>query len=129
LQGQQSTVTILNGIPVASVFASQVHSVILKHTNTRSVPQTFSVTPRTRSFHLKYRKMKANQLPLLLNNATTGHKLQGTGVEELFVHSWSNVADWVYGMLSRVKTMTALYARTLLDTRHRYIKIFPETVL
>jgi PIF1-like helicase len=116
LHGQQTTVTMLNGIPVASVFASQVHSVILRHTNTRSLPQTFSVTPRAHSFQLKYRKMKATQLPLLLNNATTGHKLQGAGVDKLFVHNWSNVTNWVYVMLSRVTTMTGLYARKLLDT-------------
>jgi PIF1-like helicase len=115
-QGEQSTITILNGIPVASVFASQVHSVLLQHTNTRTVPQTFTVTPRTHSFQLKFRKMKAKQLPLLLNNATTGHKLQGVGVEELFVHNWSNVTNWSYVMLSRVKTMAGLYARNLLDT-------------
>ena len=55
--------------------------------------------------------MKAKQLPLLINNATTGHKLQGSGVDTLFVHSWSNVTNWVYVMLSRVKTHKGLFCR------------------
>jgi hypothetical protein len=29
--------------------------------------------------------MKATQLPRLVNNATTGHKLQGSSVDSLFV--------------------------------------------
>jgi len=55
--------------------------------------------------------MKASQIPTVINNATTGHKLQGSGVETLFVHSWSYVTNWVYVMLSRVKTRNGLFAR------------------
>jgi hypothetical protein len=33
---------------------------------------------------LEWVSMKSVQLPVLINNATTGHKLQGSGVEELF---------------------------------------------
>jgi hypothetical protein len=46
-----------------------------------------------------------------VNNATTGHKLQGCGVDNLFVHSWSYVTNWVYVMLSRVKTLDGLFLR------------------
>ena len=59
--------------------------------------------------------MKATQLPLLINNATTGHKLQGTGVDALFVHNWSYVTNWVYVMLSRVQTHAGLFARQKLS--------------
>ena len=31
--------------------------------------------------------MKATQFQIIVNNATTGHKLQGSGVENLFVHN------------------------------------------
>jgi hypothetical protein len=31
-------------------------------------------------------EMKIWQLPAVRNNATTGHKLQGRGVDQLFVH-------------------------------------------
>ena len=37
--------------------------------------------------------MKATQLPIIVNNATTGHKLQGSGVDTLFVHNWSYVTN------------------------------------
>jgi hypothetical protein len=55
--------------------------------------------------------MKGTQLLLLINNATTGHKLQGSGVDSLFVHNWSYVQNWVYIMLSRVKTRAGLFCR------------------
>ena len=48
--------------------------------------------------------MQATQVPILINNATTGHKLQGSSVDSLFVHNWSYVTIWVYVMLSRVRT-------------------------
>lgn len=60
-------------------------------------------------------KMKATQIPLLVNNATTGHKLQGSGVDNLFVHNWSYVTNWPYVMLSRVRTRNGLYARRKLS--------------
>ena len=60
--------------------------------------------------------MKATQFPILQNDATTGHKLQGSGVENLFVHKWSNVTNWNYVMLSRVKNLSGLYARFHLPT-------------
>ena len=60
-------------------------------------------------------QMKAVQVPVLINNATTGHKLQGSGVDCLFVHSWSYVTNWVYVMLSRVKTRSGLFARQRLS--------------
>ena len=59
--------------------------------------------------------MRANQVPLLINNATTGHKLQGSGVDALFVHSWHYAMNWVYVILSRVKTMKGLYLRMKLS--------------
>ena len=60
-------------------------------------------------------QMKAYQLPVLINNATTGHKLQGSGVDSLFVHNWSYVQNWVYVMLSHVKTRAGLFCRKTLS--------------
>ena len=61
--------------------------------------------------------MQGKQLPILCNNATTGHKLQGATIETLFVHSWSNVRNWTYVVLSRVKTLKGLFLRRKLDKR------------
>ena len=59
--------------------------------------------------------MRVTQLPLLINNATTGHKLQGTGVNSLFVDGWSYVTNWVYMMLSCVRTHAGLFCRQQLS--------------
>ena len=121
-----ATVTLSNGIEVKGVLASDVDHVILKHTNERVRPRLFSLKPKSHRFIAKILRppslqskgderenlaMKANQLPLIINDATTGHKLQGSGVDNLFVHSWSYVTNWAYVMLSRVKTKGGLYMR------------------
>jgi hypothetical protein len=55
------------------------------------------------------------QLQVLVNNATTGHKLQRSGIDSLFVHNWSYVTNWPYVMLSRVKTRAGLFCRKKLS--------------
>ena len=95
---------ICGNIPIKAVYASQVLSLELLHTNQNIVPQTFLVKPKEWYFNaniLKPRalqvkdndhetlKLKATQLPVISNHATTGHKLQGASVDELFIHSWS----------------------------------------
>jgi hypothetical protein len=121
---------IANETPIPSIFASQIDHIQLQHINPRIDSPCFNIRPKTHTFKTKIQlqtttmteaklfeniEMKATQLPLLLNNATTGHKLQGSGVEQLFVHTWSYVTNWPYVMLSRVKTMQGLYARKLLS--------------
>jgi hypothetical protein len=83
-------------------------------------PQTFSFTanlplpfdlaaniPPTRKLSLK-----AIQLPVVSNTATTGHKLQGATIDDLFVHAWNySCTSWVYVVLSRVRTMKGLIFR------------------
>ena len=49
------------------------------------------------------------QLPLIANNATTGHKLQGQTKESLVVSCWSKRRNWNYVALSRVTTRNGLF--------------------
>jgi len=56
-------------------------------------------------------RMKATQVPLLVNNATTGHKLQGATIKRIFVHSWRYEKNWPYVVLSRVTTLSGLFLR------------------
>jgi hypothetical protein len=49
------------------------------------------------------------QLPVLVNNATTGHKLQGQTKKDLVVAVWSKRRNWNYVALSRVATRDGLY--------------------
>ena len=112
-----TTVELLNGLSVKGVLASDVDHILLKHSNDKVCPQKFSVQPLPQTFTTKILKptslqskgkerekftMQARQLPLISNDATTGHKLQGSGVENLFVHSWKYVTNWPYVMLSHV---------------------------
>ena len=58
--------------------------------------------------------MKAKHFLMIINHATIGHKLQGSGVDALFVHEWKYVTNWVYIILSRVRTLSGLYCRVKL---------------
>ena len=62
--------------------------------------------------------MKATQLPVIVNDATTGHKLQGSSVYNLFIHCWSSVRNWDYVMLSRVRTRNGLFLREPISKRN-----------
>ena len=119
-----------NDIPVRSVFASQIDFIELEHVSTRIQPSIFTLTPKEFTFkasmikpkHMQTKtnereeiQMKATQLPVIVNNATTGHKLQGSGVDILLVHNWSFVQNWIYVMLLRVRTREGLFARKKLD--------------
>ena len=95
---------IISKLPVKAVYASQVISIVLKHNNPKIIPNTFQLKPI--EFHITTRilkpkvlqmkeddremvKMKATQLPVISNQATTGHKLQGAGTNQLFVSNWN----------------------------------------
>ena len=116
---------ICGKIPIKAVYASQVLSVKLLHTNQKIIPQTFLVKPKERYFNaniLKPRalqvkdddhetlKMKATQLPVISNHATTGHKLQGASVDKLFIHSWSYTMNWPYVVLSTLRMSEGLFS-------------------
>ena len=47
-------------------------------------------------------KMKATQLPVISNQATTGHKLQGASINQLFVNNWNYTTNWPYVVLSQL---------------------------
>ena len=121
---------ICGNIPIKALYASQVLSLELLHTNQKIIPQTFLVKPKEQHLNAKILKpralqmkdddhetlkMKATQLPVISNHATTGHKLQGTSVDELFVHSWSYTTNWPYIVLSRLRTSEGLFVRKKLD--------------
>ena len=45
-------------------------------------------------------KMKATHLPVISNQATTGHKLQGASINQLFVNNWNYTTNLPYVVLS-----------------------------
>jgi hypothetical protein len=135
-------ISVAENIPVNAVTASEVSHMVLRHSNERIQPPLFTVTPeqhvvkakilKPHALQIKGKeretlKMKVTQLPVVVNNATTGHKLQGSGVAELFVHKWSYVTNWVYVMLSRVKTHSGLYCRKPISSDLRKYAV-PESL-
>ena len=90
---------------------------VLKHNNPKIIPNTFQLEPI--EFHITARilkpkllqmkedeckmvKMKATQLPVISNQATTRHKLQGASINQLLVNSWNYTTNWPYIVLSRL---------------------------
>ena len=58
------------------------------------------------------------QVPLILNLATTGHKLQGQQTKETIVVSdYHYRNNWMYVILSRVKTRNELFVREPINGR------------
>jgi hypothetical protein len=46
---------------------------------------------------------------VIVNHATTGHKLQGKTVESLVIAEWSRVENWNYVVFSRAKRLSGLF--------------------
>ena len=58
-------------------------------------------------------RCRMTQLPLNLNDATTGHKLQGMSKDVVIITSWPSSGaifkNWEYVALSRVRTLLGLF--------------------
>ena len=85
----------------------------------RLKPQEFTATikfPLSESCDMKIGNAKVKQVPVNSNIATTGHKLQGMSKDVLIVNDWNyRCANWVYVVLSRVRTKAGLYLLKPLD--------------
>ena len=108
---------IVGKLPVKAIYASEVVSIVLKHNNPKRIPNMFQLEPiefciTTRILKPKLLqmkeddcemvKMKATQLPVVSNQATTRHKLQGASINQLFVNNWNYTTNWPYVVLSRL---------------------------
>ena len=47
-------------------------------------------------------KIQIVHFPVVLNHATTGHKLQGKSLDALVIAQWSRTKNWAYVVISRV---------------------------
>ena len=54
-------------------------------------------------------KMDIEHFPVVVNHATTGHKLQGKTMDSLVIAEWSHVKNWAYVVLSRVRSLNGLF--------------------
>ena len=126
-QGEIASTTKLGGtIPIPAVKADQIDHIQLRHSSDRINPREFSSEPERFTFRATMPvpeifgqgtktqqsiRMRATQIPCVINNATTGHKLQGSSVDALFVHKWNYQDNWPCVMLSRVRTKNGLFCR------------------
>ena len=119
------------GAEVKGVLASQVDTIRLRHCDPSLSPPEFDLKPETYTFGTKWPipeelrvsqergtewiRMQGHQIPCVVNHATTGHKLQGKSVDNILVANWNYRGNWVYVVLSRVRTMGGLFLQKPLD--------------
>ena len=71
---------------------------------------------------------RVTQIPVNSNIATTGHKLQGMSKDTLIVNSWNyQFSNWIYVVLSRVRTLSGLFLCRPLDLHCPFI--VPEKLI
>ena len=59
---------------------------------------------------MAFKNQYIKQFGVLVNNATTGHKLQGMSKDNIIIVDWFySVKNWVYVVLSRVRTLSGLH--------------------
>jgi hypothetical protein len=117
----ESDIAIINidGYWVRAVYTSKVAALVCKHENGHN---TFEVEARDVNCVAEYPmellpgkvtvrdvNLKVNVFPVLVNHATTGHKLQGKTKQNLIVSSWSYSRNWPYVAISRVRTHLGLF--------------------
>jgi hypothetical protein len=62
-----------------------------------------------------------NQFPVLVNHATTGHKLQGQTKFNLCISNWHFTANWPYVVMSQhVTTLLGLFLLRPLHKNHEF---------
>ena len=128
-KNEHASRVVMDDIELSAVHSSQIQRIILKHENPDVDEPYFFLEPKKHSLTAKvpipkmlqshskrcnnfeYIQMTGIQIPIICNNATTGHKLQGCTIKNLFVQSLVKRKNWVYVVLSRVKTMKGLYLR------------------
>jgi hypothetical protein len=87
-------------------------------------PREFTATikvPLTEDLSTTVGNARVKQVPVNSNIATTGHKMQGMSKDIIIVNSWNyRCANWVYVVLSRVRTLSGLYLMAPLDLERRF---------
>ncbi len=86
---------------------------------------TTSVKVKPHQFATTNMKFKCcmTQLPINLNDATTGHKLQGMSKDAIIITSWPKgglFRNWEYVVLSRVRSLSGLYLFKEIDMKKSF---------
>ena len=121
---------IWNGYLVNTIEGSQIHGIVCKKENKEGdSDEYFYIEPERTAVNisiplmhkLPVKGIKIEQLPVNDNIATTGHKLQGATLLNLVVKSWDySIPNWIYVVLSRVRTLKGLVFCKKLDENRTY---------
>jgi hypothetical protein len=111
-----------NGFWINCVCAEEVDYIILRWEDQGNWKGTFRISPNRKPYKTTWKTtedgqqlifadqaIKLLQLECTLNHATTGHKLQGKSLDKLIIAEWNNDKNWIYVVLSRVKTLDGLF--------------------
>jgi len=114
--------TRMHGHWVNSVDIDDVEFIELQWTNAKRFKGTFKLTPKNGVFNVDFphellgkkvrtkTKVSFTYLPVVINFATTGHKLQGKSLKSLLVAEWAlKVKNWAYVVVSRVEELEGLH--------------------
>jgi hypothetical protein len=89
-------------------------------------PQQYSTTVHVKPHPMAPEtelRCKMLQLPINVNDATTGHKLQGMSKDVVIITSWPTgglFKNWEYVVLSRVRTRQGLYLFRAIDLQKSF---------
>ena len=83
----------------------------------------FPVWDTTGRMQREVQRIHLHYIPMLINYATTGHKLQGKSLDTLVIGQWTAMENWAYVVLSRVRTLDGLF---LLEPIPRNIRFEPS---
>ena len=119
------------GFMVNTVHANDVEYMICRHQKEKeSDPDRhIMIEPRKTTIkitckflgNLPITGISMTQFGVIDNIATTGHKLQGVSLDNLVVNTWNySCPNWVYVVLSRVRTLAGLVLNVPLDQTKDY---------
>ncbi len=114
---------MMHGFWVNSVSVNDVEYLQLEWQDSTRFKGLFRVYSETRTFVVSFpieeqntkirikAKMCLKQFPIVVNFATTGHKLQGKSMLSLVISEWApkNIKNWAYVVISRVRTLLGLF--------------------
>ena len=91
----------------------------VKSTATVDVRLGDSVNGRT-----SIKQVIITQIPINMNDVTSGHTLEGMSGDKLLVTSWSFVKNWRYLVLSRVRALKGLFLLKSLPKNQLKISVY-----
>ena len=108
---------LMHGKWVFAINIEEVDHLVLRWKDS-TFEGTFKLHPIERNFCVNYpvsehvrRAVNISMMffPVVLNHATTGHRLQGKSEDQLIISEWSKRKNWINAVLSTVRTLQGLY--------------------